>query len=225
VTTSRLHHTVIEYFIEHGHAPSIEALASTFDQPREAVTAALRALQDGHGVVLHPATSEIWACHPFCAAPTNFWVRNARHGWWGNCAWCSMGVVALLESDATVTTSLGGESKQVSVDIVDGVVSRDDLLVHFPIPMQHAWDNVVYTCSNMLVFDTEEAIDSWCARHRMPRGDAQPLTKISEFARVWYGRHRDPAWKKWSAAEAKEIFARFGLTGPTWEVPDTEERF
>lgn len=225
VDISILHHTIIEHFISHGRAPAIATLASVLEQPREAVAAALRALQDEHGVVLHPASSEIWVCHPFSSAPTSFWVRSAGRGWWGNCAWCSLGVVALLGSDATVTTSLGGESTQVTVAIANGVVSRDDLLVHFPVPMRHAWDNVVYTCSTMLVFDSEEAIDRWCARHDMPRGDVQPLAKIWEFARVWYGRHRDPAWKKWSASEAREIFARFALTGPTWEIPDTDERF
>lgn len=225
ITTSLLHHTIIEHFIEHGHAPSVAMLSSVLGEPREAVTAALRALQEEHGVALHPASSEIWVCHPFSSAPTNFWVQSAKRGWWGNCAWCSLGIVALLDTDASVTTTFGGESTQVTVEIVDGAVSNEELLVHFPIPMQRAWDNVIYTCSNMLLFDSEEAIEKWCAAHGMPRGNVQPLAKIWEFARVWYGRHRAPGWRKWSASEAREIFARFGLSGPTWEVPDTAERF
>jgi hypothetical protein len=136
-----------------------------------------------------------------------------------------MGIVALLGTDASVATTLGGEATHVTVDVVDGVVSPADLLVHFPIPMQHAWDNVVYTCSNMLLFDSEAHIGSWSARHGMPRGDVQPLEKIWRFARVWYGRHRDPEWKKWSASEAREIFATFGLSGPTWEIPESSDRF
>lgn len=225
VGRSLLHHAIIEHFIEHGHAPSVATLSALLAQPPEAVTAALRLLQDEHGVVLHPASSEIWVIHPFSAAPTNFWVRNERRGWWGNCAWCSMGIVALLGTDASITTTLGGESTQVTVDVVDGAVSHEELLVHFPIPMQRAWDNVIYTCSNMLLFDSEEAIDSWCARHGMPRGDVRTLGKVWEFAKVWYGRHREPTWRKWSAAEARDIFASFGFSGPTWDVPDTGVRF
>ncbi|HET7553913.1 MAG TPA: alkylmercury lyase family protein [Gemmatimonadaceae bacterium] len=225
IETSRLHHDIIEHFIEHGYAPSIATLSALLDQPRQSVTTALHALQAEHGVVLHPDSSEIWVAHPFSSAPTNFWVRNARRGWWGNCAWCSMGIVALLGTDASVATTLGGEATHVTVDVVDGVVSPADLLVHFPIPMQHAWDNVVYTCSNMLLFDSEAHIGSWSARHGMPRGDVQPLEKIWQFARVWYGRHRDPEWKKWSASEAREIFATFGLSGPTWEIPESSDRF
>jgi hypothetical protein len=225
IATSRLHHEIIEHFIEHGFAPSVATLSARLDRPRESVAVALHALQDEHGVVLHPSSSEIWVSHPFSSAPTSFWVRNTRRGWWGNCAWCSLGIVALLGTDASITTTLGGESEQVTVNIVNGVVSPADLVVHFPIAMQHAWDNVVFTCSNMLLFDSSAAVDEWCARHGMPRGDVQPLETIWQFARVWYGRHRAPDWKKWSASEARAIFATFGLSGPTWEVPDSGDRF
>ena len=84
-------------------------LAAHFSQPRDAVIAALKALQEYHGVVLHPASSEIWVIHPFSAAPTNFWVQGTRGGWWSNCAWCSAGIAALV-GDVTITTMLGAEA-------------------------------------------------------------------------------------------------------------------
>ena len=36
-----------------------------------------------------------------------------------------------------------------------------DFLVHFPVPMTRAWDNVIYTCSVMLLFRTEEEVNDW----------------------------------------------------------------
>ena len=72
--TSSLHYAIIRHFLERQHAPLIDELAVEFRQPREAVVAGLRALQDYHGVVLHPTSSEIWVIHPFSSAPTNFWV-------------------------------------------------------------------------------------------------------------------------------------------------------
>jgi len=224
-TLSVLHHTIMRHFIERGHAPSIDDLSELLGQPRDAVVAGLRVLEEYHGVVLHPVSAEVWAIHPFSSAPTNFWVESARGAWWGNCAWCSLGIVALLGEDATITTVLGGESEQVIIRIEDGVVTNDRLLVHFPIPMRQAWDNVQYTCSNMLVFATEADIDRWCARHRMPKGDVQPLPNVWAFARVWYGRHLDVNWVKWTAAEAQAIFEGFGLVGPTWEIPTSSSRF
>ena len=133
--------------------------------------------------------------------------------------------MALLNADATFTTNLGGESEQVVLRVRNGAVEPANHVVHFPIPMARAWDNVTYTCSTMLVFASDAAVDAWCARHAMPRGDVQPLTNVWAFAQAWYGRHLDPAWTKWTTDEARALFARFGLTGPIWDLPTTDERF
>ena len=222
---ANLHHRILRTLVDRGNAPSIDELAAHFERPRSVLVEALRALQEYHGVVLHPATSEVWVIHPFATAPTNFWVESARGSWWGNCAWCSLGVAALLDEDVTITTTLGGESEQVRLRIRDGQVIDDRYLVHFPIPMRAAWDNVVYTCSTMLLFESAPAVDDWCLRHRIPRGDVQPVSRVWDFARAWYGRHLDENWTKWSSEQAKEIFDRFQLTGPTWDLPVAATRF
>jgi hypothetical protein len=33
------------------------------------------------------------------------------------------------------------------------------------------------------------------------------------------------AWTKWTTEEARQLFDRFGLTGPIWALPATDERF
>lgn len=91
--------------------------------------------------------------------------------------------------------------------------------------MRDAWDNVVYTCSVMLLFADTAAVDDWCARHRIPRGDVQPVATVLAFARAWYGWHLDAGWRKWTVGEAAEIFARFGLTGDTWALDTGTTRF
>jgi hypothetical protein len=100
-----------------------------------------------------------------------------------------------------------------------------DLLVHFPVPMKHAWDNVLFTCSVMLMFRYKRSIQDWSRRHALPCGDAQPVQKVYDFARVWYGRHLDADWRKWTTEEARGIFERFGFRGPVWELPASGERF
>lgn len=88
-----------------------------------------------------------------------------------------------------------------------------------------AWDNVTSTCSTMLVFDAPASVDRWCTRHAIPRGDVQPLPTVWAFAQAWYGRHLDHDWTKWTTDEARALFARVGLTGPTWALPATTARF
>ena len=224
MNTSSLHYAIIKHFLERQHAPLIDELVVQFRQPREAVVAGLRALQDYHGVVLHPASSEIWVIHPFSSAPTNFWVQSAKGSWWANCAWCSAGVATLV-GDVTITTTLGAETRQATLRVANGKLQDESLLVHFPIPMRQVWDNVIYTCSTILLFDSEAKIDDWCHRHRIPKGNVQPLARVFDLARVWYGRHADPDWKKWSGEEAQAIFEKFGLTGPTWDIPTSAARF
>ena len=225
MTESALHLSIIEFIIEHGYGPDLEELSQRLRTDEAEVARGLQNLQENHGIVLHPDKRSIWVIHPFSLGPTNFLVRARGMEWWGNCAWCSLGVAALLGTDATITTALGANDRQITVHIEGGKVMEVDLLVHFPIPMTRAWDNVIYTCSTMLLFQDQEAIDRWCRRHRIAKGDVQPITHVWEFSKIWYGNHLSPNWKKWSADEARAIFARFRLTGEIWSIPGSGERF
>src|SRR4030095_4536354 len=225
ISNSALHYTIIKFIVENGYAPETEELSVILRSPIQEIVRALQLLQDDHGVVLHPNSSRIWIAHPFSLAPTNFLVSCGNREWWGNCAWCSLGVAALLAKDVTITTTLGANYKQVDVHIKDGQIVETGYLVHFPIPMRNAWDNVIYTCSTMLLFDSKEVMDSWSEKHRIARGDMQPISKIWEFSKVWYGNHLNPEWKKWTAQEAQLIFDQFELTGPIWKIPISEARF
>ncbi|MHB1543731.1 MAG: organomercurial lyase [Gammaproteobacteria bacterium] len=149
INSATLHRAILQHLVDHGFAPSRLALAQRFgvDADAEVVAGALHMLQGMHGVVLHPHVPEVWIAHPFSTAPTPFTVRHDTRVWWGNCAWCSLGVAALLGgNDVKIQTTLGAEGQPVTIHVDNGRV-REELWVHFPIPMTHAWDNVVYTCS------------------------------------------------------------------------------
>ena len=220
-----LHYTLIRHILDHGCAPSREELGRLLDLPEPALVQGLRRLAEDHGVVLHPHQPEVWAIHPFSLAPTSFWVRSGDQGWWGNCGWCSLGIAALLDRDVTISTSFGAEGRPVDLHIRAGHILEGEYLLHFPTPMRNCWDNVIHACANMLVFEGEAEVDAWCRRHRMPRGDTQPLARFWPFAREWYGRHLDPQWRKWSSEEAAALFQRHGLAGDTWAIPASADRF
>lgn len=222
---SSLHHYILSQLIEKGHAPKRQQIAEYFGHRLQVIDEALYALQDYHGVVLHPHEPEVWVIHPFATAPTGFLIRSDRGLWWGNCAWCSLGAAALLDENLTITTNLAGYDEQVVIRIDNGQLLNEGLFVHFPIPMKQAWDNVMYTCTNMLIFKNELQVDEWSERHQIPKGDVQPLAKIWRFARDWYGNHLDPRWKKWTVEEAKALFEKHKLTDPVWDLGDSKERF
>ena len=225
VTNSNLHYTIIRYIIDNGYAPDVPELATLLYASNEEIINGLYTLQDYHGVVLHPKEPKIWVIHPFSLAPTNFLVKCGKGMWWGNCAWCSLGVAALVREDVTITTRIAAYDEQVVIHITDGEIQETDLYVHFPVSMRKAWDNVIYTCSNMLVFRNEEQIDEWTRRHNIPRGDVQPINNVWEFSKKWYGNHLNPAWEKWTTDEAINIFKEYHLNGATWDLESSGLRF
>ncbi len=224
MNTAGLHYYLIRHIVDHGFAPDNKEIANHFGVHEEQVVEGLLSLQEIHGVVLHPNEPKVWVIHPFSLAPTNFFLQSARQKWWSNCAWCSLGAAALIAEDLTIRTTIGSESESLEIAVKNGVIN-DDLVVHFPIPMKNAWDNVIYTCSTMLFFSSEQEVDAWCDQHQIPKGDVQPISKIWPFAQKWYGNHLDPDWKKWTSEEAQEIFKEFELTHPVWKLEGTHERF
>lgn len=225
VTNSNLHYSIIRGIIDNGFAPNVEDLAITLNADKEEVVKGLYTLQEYHGVILHPNEPKAWVIHPFSLAPTNFYVTSGKGEWWGNCAWCSLGVASLLNDDVKITTTIGAETKQIEINIVNGEIQEKNYYIHFPIPMKNVWDNVIYACSNMLVFENEEQIDSWCRKHNIPKGDVQPVDRIWNFSKRWYGNHLNPDWTKWTMKDAKRMFGEFDLENKTWDLGESKERF
>jgi len=225
ITNSTLHYSIIREIIENGFAPNVEDLVEILQVDKEEIVKGLYDLQEYHGVVLHPNEPKIWVIHPFSLAPTNFYVKSKKGEWWGNCAWCSLGVAALLKDDVKITTTIGAETKQIEINIINGEIQEKNYYIHFPIPMKNAWDNVIYTCSNMLVFESKKQIDEWTKKHNIPKGDIQPIENIWNFSKKWYGNHLNPKWTKWTIEEAKQMFREFELNDKIWKLEDSKERF
>ncbi|WP_322046040.1 alkylmercury lyase family protein [Paraburkholderia sp. J67] len=222
---SSLHEAIISCFIHDQRPPTVNQIAERFGCDDAQAKRALRELADYHGVVLHPDSDEVWIAHPFSAAPTTCVVKSGNKKWWGNCAWCSLGLVQLAGGSATIETRLGAIEDNVVIRIEDGKLLDTDYVVHFPIPMKNAWDNVVYTCSVQLLFRDEAQVDVWCSTRGIPKGDVRPIEQIWNFAREWYSRHADTDWQKWSIDDAIEIFHRHGLTGQVWDLSSQTGRF
>ncbi|KAM3426640.1 hypothetical protein NHJ13734_009341 [Beauveria thailandica] len=222
---SSLHEYIISSFLNNQRPPTAKEIASHFGSDVAMARHRLQALADYHGVVLHPKSDEVWVAHPFSASPTTCIVSSDHGKWWGNCAWCSLGVMQLVGGNATLHTRIGAIGDEVSVTARNGQLVDTDFVIHFPVPMRNAWDNVIYTCSVQLLFRNEAEVDEWCAARGIPKGDVRPINQIWNFATEWYGRHADRDWTKWSLSEATEIFHRHKLTGPIWAIDANAGRF
>jgi len=223
--TGRLHHELIRAVVDRCSIPTRSELEARHGWSSTELDGALDELAKAHGIVLHPGGRDVWAIHPFSLAPTPFLVESGAKRWWGSCAWCALGIAVLVAEPCAITTTLGAETEQVRLTVQNGRLDRSDLVVHFPVPLARAWDNVIYTCSTMLLFRGEGQVAGWSRRHGIPLGDVQPVSKVLELAKRWYGDYLRPDWSKKTIAEARAIFAGLGLTHPVWELPSGDSRF
>jgi hypothetical protein len=95
------------------------------------------------------------------------------------------------------------------------------------VPLRSAWGNVHHYCATVLPFRSEAKVDDWSRRHAIPKGAVVPIPQVARLAQLWYGKHADRDWEKWSVAQAREIFGTVGLTGPFWalDAATEENRF
>lgn len=209
---------VNRYIFSNGYAPSTFELSELLNTDEPDVKKALEQLAMNHAIVLHPNSFNIWVAHPFATSPTLFWVESGSRRWWGNCAWCSLGIAALTKSDTIIFTKVSGEAEPLQINITGERVIQKDLLVHFAIPARRLWDNVIYSCANMLAFQTAGQVDEWCQRHNVAKGQVVPIEQAWDLARAWYGNYLDDTWTRKTPEYAESIFKKAGLTGSFWQL-------
>jgi hypothetical protein len=215
---NRLRYLINRYIFDNGFAPTYTQLALLSDSSQNEARQGLQALADSHALVLHPNSFEIWVAHPFALFPTLFWVKTSEKQWWGNCAWCSLGIASLTNTDTEIFTKLEGEQEPLSIYVSKGQVLEKDYVVHFAIPAAKLWDNVIYTCANILIFENENAVDNWCKRHNKPKGAVVPIEQAWTLSKIWYGNYLDSGFTRKTKEIAAEMYAKAGLTGDFWKL-------
>lgn len=223
---SLLHYELVHGLVERGACPSNAELGRAVGRSEGEIEESLRDLAAIHGVVLHPHVCRPWVVHPFSLTPTLNWVTGDRGSWWAPCIWCALGVAVVVGGKTRIHTRFGAESEPLVIDVDEGnLVRGEGVWVHFAIPPAQAWDNVHQHCSLVLPFRSTADIEKWCQRHGVQSGEPVRLSQVAKLARAWYGSHGDPQWRKWSVAEAQEIFDRVGLTSDFWRLDGKTGKF
>ncbi|KAK0623992.1 hypothetical protein B0T14DRAFT_517369 [Immersiella caudata] len=81
----------------------------------------------------------------------------------------------LVGGTTTLETRTGGIGVNAVIRVEQGKCSDTDYVVHFPVPMREAWENVVCTCSVQLLFREEAEVEEWCATRGIANGDVRPV--------------------------------------------------
>ena len=70
----------------------------------------------------------------------------------------------------------------------------------------------------MLLFRSEEHVDRWCAKTGSPRGASFSTEQAWRLAQDLYGDRLSLSWRRLTAQEYEEMFARAGLRGEFWTL-------
>ena len=140
--------------------------------------------------------------------------------------WCALGIVTLASRRyanirLNIHATLEGETDRIVIEIKDSCIvnsAQTSLVVHFPLPLKCAWNNVHHFCACVLPFKSEDDVKAWCTRHGLTYGQTVPILQAFNLAKVWYGKHADADWVKCNVVEAQAIFESVGLSGPFWAL-------
>ena len=85
--------------------------------------------------------------NPFSGIPTDFKVHADGKTYYANCAWDMLGIPAALHTDAVIEAVCTESSEKVEIEIQNSNLrfTNYDLLVHFPLPFAHWYDDLTFT--------------------------------------------------------------------------------
>jgi Alkylmercury lyase len=136
---------VYAYIVEHGIPPASERAAAEFGLEGGSARASYERLHERHALFLEAESREVRMAFPFSAIPTRFLVRVNDRSYWANCAWDMLGVPAALHSDAEIEAEYAEDGSPAHLSVVNGRLQGDDGVVHFPLPLRHWYDDLVFT--------------------------------------------------------------------------------
>ena len=141
----QIRHFVYQHFAETTLPPSVDETARHFNISTEEATEYYKELHNRHAFFLDLESMTVRMANPFSGIPTDFKVYANGKTYFANCAWDMLGIPAALHTDAVIEAKFTESNELVQLEVKDGKVTNGDLLVHFPLPFAHWYDDLVFT--------------------------------------------------------------------------------
>jgi hypothetical protein len=136
---------IYEHFVATTKPPSVKQTAARFQLNPVQAAAYYTELNQRHAFFLEPGTLDIRIANPFSAVPTSFHVHAQGKSYWANCAWDALGIPAALHCNANIEATFAEDDTPLKLNVRDGHVDSPDVIVHFLVPFDQWYDNMVNT--------------------------------------------------------------------------------
>ena len=134
---------IYDVTMREGAPPSAARVAETIGEPTAKVLESFLRLAENRMLVLQPR-GEILMAGPFSAVPTPFKVTTDAFSAYANCIWDSLGIPAMVKSDAVIDTNCADCGERATLRVRDGAFSGSGFM-HFVVPARLWWTHIVYT--------------------------------------------------------------------------------
>lgn len=141
----QVRHFVYAHIAETTRPPSVEETAAHFGISIVEASELYKELHNRHALSLELDKMAIRMANPFSGIPTDFKVHASGKTYFANCAWDMLGIPAALHCDAVIDAVCIESNESVRLEIKNGQLTDSQLLVHFPLPFAHWYDDLVFT--------------------------------------------------------------------------------
>src|SRR5262245_52105677 len=136
---------VYRRFVDDGDPPTYAKIAQDFGIAAAEAQRSYRRLHEHHALFLEPGTDTIRMANPLSAVPTPYRVTVNGRRLWANCAWDSLGIPAMLHTDARIEAVFAHTSETTGYAIESGKLKAASVLVHFALPFRRWYDDLIHT--------------------------------------------------------------------------------
>lgn len=136
---------VYQHFAETTRPPRVEETAAHFNLTHEETASAYDELNRRHAFFLQPGTHDIAMAWPFSAAVTPFKVHADGKTYFANCTWDSLGIPAMLHTDAMIEATCAQSGEKISLAVRGGEVQNGSARVHFLVPFKNWYNDLPFT--------------------------------------------------------------------------------
>lgn len=159
----QIRHFIYSHFADTAQPPTVADTAMHFNISAEEAGVFYKELHNRHALFLDLEIFTIRMANPFSGIQTDFKVHANGKTYFANCAWDMLGIPAALHTDAVIEAKFAESNELVKVEINNGNIApavvlakhpigtgggdaaSSDLLVHFPLPFSHWYDDLVFT--------------------------------------------------------------------------------
>jgi hypothetical protein len=217
----RVRRAIYDTFAGQGYAPSRQQIRDLAAVAEAQVNEAVAELAAQHHLALDQSGNVVMA-HPFTTVNLGFSVMGERTLWWGGCAWDSFAIPNLVKDEPSVlvATTCPACRRPLAWTVRRSGPPEGPEVAHFLVPMDEAWNDVVYTCSNQRLFCSEYCVQAWLASTGQAQGYIMNLATLWRLASDWYSGRLDSPYQRKDPQSAADYFRSVGLHGPFWGLDD-----